>query len=597
MTNHHLITSALNAALIALLLLMSACSSAPTKQPKQVINIPLQVRTNGVYQQRIEHPNRLSFNYFQFLDENKVLALYDFKGEAKEAVPLFAKMPQFFAYDYHQQNNQLVLTNSLKKSKANTPPLSVNAQGYLQHVSFLNIRNQQLIYKIQPKPAADKQLLLYQPNVLEAQLFQGSNAVLMAHQRIRISQAGVQQLYDLTGHALGKAYSWIATEFVQNSLLAYNGSHFGLLDKNAKVLVPFIYDDIQFSAKDNSILASIKDHNTLFNTDFEVILSGKFYKIGARTIHNLIPIQKKRQQKWQFFSIKNKSWLDLSVPQYQNLNNPNYFQVTTSRGDIVVNTQGKPALSMYVNQAQILDDGSFLAQGLTDMSSRFNAQGKRLMPFFKENLTALGNLIQVQDKQQLGLVDTTGQQIIPIEFKQIIYLGDDLYKAIHANGEIKLYQSKQAPYALFAQEQLNYISPLVKQRLVIHTKDSSIIFDTRLKNIIYQSETLKIAPFASSGYATYFDQQKQTQGLINLNGQLLGEANYHHMQLVGEYLLATDKLNKTALYQIPELTPIATIETSAILSEPSEQHSYALITQAKKHTPVAPKKAVEQPDN
>lgn len=577
--------------------LLSACashSSAPKTNTKksQAAPIPivptpaLKVRKNGVYQQRIESANHLKFNYFKFLPNHKVLALYDFKGSAAEVIPLFTKIPHFFAYSYQQHGNRLILSSQQASppDNASLQPLMLDTQGRLQSVNFLNIQNKQVIYTIRYKNTTDYTLNIYHGAAGESFQVTGHKAVPMAHQRVRISQVDGQQLYNLQGKALGQKYNWIATQFVHQGLLAYNGAHFGIIDKNGKVQLPFRYDDIEYSPEDNSLLVTLRNRKMLLDRNFKPLLQGQFYAIGTRKIHQVIPIQKKAKKNWQFFSLNTRDWLKFDATEYKMLNSADYFQVTTSRGGIVVNTQGKPALSMYVDHAQILDDQSFLATALTGMKSRFDANGNRLMPFFKEDLTPLGDVIQVQDGDNLGLIQLTGEAITPMDLRQISYLGEALYQAQTADGKLQLYQSRQEPYRLFAQQDIHNISPLQSQRLVIQSEDESVIFDSQQQRVVLRTDTLKIAPFSTSGYAIYQDRETQKQGLINAEGQLVTEANYHNMRLKGDYLLATDESQTTYLYHLPELMPISTIKAKVELTQTRDQQSYGVIYQ-----PLAPK--------
>lgn len=555
---------------ILFFILLSACAKQPVKLVDKV-EVPQQETPkeqhlvnlfyDGIYKQRIEMPTRLIHHYFKFFENQTLLALYDFKGSTQDAANLFARLPKFMAKPYRLENNQIV-TQRFVNQQLQSQHIALNAQGQIAHSLFINTH-------VSP----NKEVSFYTPQTYQIQVYhaqgnkafeiEGHQAVVLAHERIRISNHQGQQLYNLQGEPQGGVYEWIATEFVKGTLLAYKDNRFGLIDKNGKILIPFVYDKISYNQQDTSVLATLNGYSTLYNESFKVVLHGRFYQIGARSIKNIVPIKKKSDENWRFFSLKKRGWLNFNAPEYAALNSPDYFQITTSRGSILLSHKGKPSLPMYFSHAQVLSDDTFLVKGLTGMTSRFNKKGKRLMPFFKETLTPLGQALQIQDaNNKLGLISLNGEEITPVKFDKASYLGDGLYLFEDEQGQPSLYQVSNAAYEVLEVDCTQTISPLVSHRLLLHIGETSVLWDSKHQREIYSTQAAKLSQLSST-YAIYTSKETGLQGVVDINGQIITAPVYKNATLRGRYLLAT-KEGESYLYALPSLEPIANVKNTKV---------------------------------
>lgn len=572
--------------------LLSACAKQPAKPlPQNQAAVasaqkaplkkqhPVSLYTNGMYKQRIETPTSLTHHYFKFFADKKMLALFDFNGNDQDAANLFARLPSFMARKYRLDGNQIITKRFVNK-KSQFYSIGLNEQGHIAQSQFIDT-SEYPHRKTNFDELKSHKIEVYNPKGELAFRVYGKKAVAMAHKRIRINSEKGHRLYNLQGEPQGGFYSWIATEFVNGSLLAYQGNRFGLIDKNGKTLVPFVYDRIEYRADENSILAILNGYHTLFNKRFKRVMHGRFHQIGTRRIDNIIPIQKRANKKWRFYSLKRRGWLKFDAPQYAALNSPNYFQVTTSRGSILLNSQGKPSLPMYFSQAQVLNDNTFLIKGLTGMTSRFNKQGKRLMPFFKETLTPLGQAIQIQDaNNKLGLINFNGEEIAPTKFDKASYLGDGLYLFADEQDQSSLYQESNAAYEALEVDCTQTISPLVNHRLLLHIGETSVLWDSKHQREIYSTQTAKLSQL-SSAYAIYTSKETGLQGVVDINGQIITAPVYKDATLRGRYLLAT-KQDKQHLYALPNLEPMVNtqglkVELTEVKDKAQKSASYAFI--------------------
>lgn len=549
-------------------ILLSACAKQPVKsvakveEPQQETpkeQHPVNLFYDGIYKQRIEMPTRLIHHYFKFFENQTMLALFDFKGSAQDAANLFARLPKFMAKPYRLENNQIV-TQRFVNQQLQPQHIALNAQGQIAHSQFINTR-------VSPNTEVEfdtpetYQIQIYHAQGNKVFEVEGHQAVALAHESIRISNHQGQQLYNLQGKPQGEVYEWIATEFVKGTLLAYKDNRFGLIDKNGKILVPFAYDKIDYKHQDTSILATLNGYSTLYTESFKVVLHGRFYQIGARSIKNIVPIKRKSDENWRFFSLKKRGWLNFNAPEYAALNSPDYFQVTTSRGSILLNHKGKPSLSMYFSHAQVLNDNTFLIKGLTGMTSRFNKKGKRLMPFFKETLTPLGQVIKVEENNQVGLVNFAAQEITPLSFDKVRYLGDGLYRFENEQKKISLYSLSGALY-----KNLDTLSPLVNHHLLLSMsegeKHTHILWSTENQKDVYRTQDAKLSQL-SNDYVVYTQNDTGLAGVMDLDGSMLTQAIYTQALLKGRYLLAS-KEGESFLYALPNLEPITTVTNTNV---------------------------------